>query len=157
MYDDYKHLLGRTYTSGDQDCYGLVRAYYKDLYGVDLTNIARPTRFWDDPTMNILSETLYTDGWEDIQINTRSLVVGDVLIFSLVSGMANHVGVYVGNGLFIHHIFERFSIEESVSPKWMTRCLGIVRHPEVKKINASRIKPMDALELRQKLFGAKDA
>lgn len=154
MYNDYKHLIGLPYISGKQDCYGLVRTYCKDVYNLDLTNFARPDRFWDDPRMNILSDLLHVDGWEDISVSLRNLVTGDVLVFSIITGRANHLGIYVGNGLFIHHGYGRFSSEESIGQKWMSRCLGIVRHPAVKKINQSKVTTTDALELRRKLFGA---
>jgi cell wall-associated NlpC family hydrolase len=71
--------------------------------------------------------------------NTRDLRVGDGLIFSLVHGKANHTGVYVGNGMFIHHVYKRFSSEEALVDKWKSRLLSIVRHPEVHKKNSIAI------------------
>ena len=73
------------------------------------------------------------DGWEQLGLNTRQLKIGDGLVFSLISGRPNHVGMYVGNGMFIHHVWHQFSCEEALMEKWKSRLLMIVRHPEVEK------------------------
>lgn len=147
-YDEYKHLVGRMYISGYQDCYGLARCYYKDVFQMELTNFARPTEWWLEPGLNLLTDNLFLDGWEDVGTNLRNLRVGDGLLFTLISGRANHVGVYVGNGHFIHHIFGRLSAEEPLVHKWMSRCLMVVRHKTVTKLLAERGKSIELKELR---------
>lgn len=130
-YDTYAHLLGLPYQSGNQDCYGLARRYYKERYDLTLLNFARPEQWWSEPNMDILTQFLDTDGWTQVGCNSRLLRPGDGLIFSLVHDKANHVGVYVGNGMFIHHLWNNFSREEAVTPKWTNRLLHVVRHKEV--------------------------
>lgn len=129
--DSYKHLLGIPYKSGCDDCYGLARRYYMDVYGVKILNAARPEGWWNDPDMDLINQFVSLDKWEKIGVNTRSVKVGDGLVFSLINGRANHVGVYVGNGMFIHHVLGRLSCEEALMGKWTSRLLMIIRHPEV--------------------------
>lgn len=130
-YADYKHLLGLGYSAGDQDCYGLCVRYYKDAYGVTLTDFARPELWWKDPKMNLIADFMFHDKWKQISANPRLLKPGDLMVFSLITGRANHCGIYVGNGMFIHHIMNRLSAEGPLTSKWTSRMLDIVRHPGV--------------------------
>jgi cell wall-associated NlpC family hydrolase len=129
----YKHLLGRPYVSGRDDCYGLARNYYRDLYGIEIIDAARPEGWWNETDINLIDDFMEMDGWEQLGTNTRALKVGDGLIFSLINGKANHVGIYVGNGTFIHHVWRRYSSEDALIDRWKARLLMIVRHPEVAK------------------------
>lgn len=132
MYDEYKHLLGRRYLAGQDDCYGLAMNYYRDVYGFQLTDFARPDGWWNEPDFDLISDMIHVDKWGLKSLNPRSLKTGDGLVFSLLqAGRANHVGVYVGNGLFIHHVFGRISVEEALLPKWTSRLLMVLEHEEV--------------------------
>lgn len=135
-YQTYKHLLGIPYKAGVQDCYGLAIRYYHDVFGVQIVNAARPEGWWDEPSMDLINQFISHDGWENIGVNTRNLKIGDGLVFSLINGKANHVGCYVGNGMFIHHVFGRFSCEDPLVDKWRNRLLMIIRHPEVSILGA---------------------
>lgn len=138
MYEDYKHLLGRRYVNGKQDCYGLAQAYFKDTHNIDLVNFARPTRFWEVEGYDLIHDLLPPETWKSVGLNTKNLQVGDGLIFALHSKYANHLGVYVGNGLFIHHQYGRLSKEENLSGAWTSRLLLVVRHKEL-KINPPKV------------------
>ncbi len=131
MYTTYQHLLGLPYTSGEQDCYGLARRYYKDVFDLDLLDIARPDLWWEHEGFNLITDFVEADSWESVGVNLRNLKVGDGLLFAFACSKINHVAVYVGNGLFIHHVYKQFSCETAVAQKWMSRCLGIVRHKKV--------------------------
>lgn len=144
-FDSYKHLLGRPYVSGRNDCYGLARDYYRDLFAIQIVDAARPEGWWNEPDISLIDDFMESDGWEQIGTNTRNLKVGDGLVFSLINGKANHVGVYVGNGAFIHHVWRRFSNEEALLDKWKSRLLMILRHPEVATIGAG-MTPKTSLE-----------
>lgn len=149
MYDSYKHLIGRAYTSGDKDCYGLARDYYKDVFDLTITNVARPEEWWNDGRLDLINDLFDVDGWENIGCNLRNLKVGDALVFSLISGRANHVGVYVGNGMFIHHVYQRMSCEESLAQKWRSRCLMVVRHTKVTEAQDKNMAVIGLEELRK--------
>ncbi len=147
LHQTYKHLLGIPYRSGVQDCYGLVRRYFKEFYQLDLANFARPDGWWNDPSIDLINESLHADGWQNIGINLRSMRIGDALVFSLINGRANHVGIYVGNGMFIHHVYNRFSSEDALMDKWTSRLLMIVRHPKVSPLNTKEETKTDFMSL----------
>lgn len=131
-YDEYKHLLGRRYLAGKDDCYGLAVNLYRDVYGLPLTDFARPDGWWNEPDFDLISDMVDVDRWRLKPINPRGLKPGDGLVFSVLrSGRANHVGVYVGNSMFIHHLFGSISCEEALLPKWTSRLLMVLEHPEV--------------------------
>lgn len=146
-YQSYKHLLGIPYKSGVQDCYGLARRYYHDVFGVQIVNAARPDGWWADPEIDLINQFISHDGWENIGMNTRVLKPGDGLVFSLVNGKANHVGCYVGNGLFIHHVFGRFSCEDPLLDKWRNRLLMIIRHPVVSSLGSDMEPKTDLMSI----------
>lgn len=153
--DSYKHLLGLSYKSGQHDCYGLALRYYKEIYNVTLVNAARPENWWHEPDMDLINEFADLDGWEKIGINIRALKIGDGLVFSLITGRANHVGIYVGNGMFIHHVLNRFSTEDPLTDKWKSKLLMIIRHPEVAKIQEMSKPPGNHFPNTAEVFNAR--
>lgn len=131
-YAKYKSLLGRPYIDGRFDCYGLARDYCKLVWDIELSNFARPERWWDHKEFDLINEFLSQDGWQQRGTNLRALQIGDGLVFAVGGGKANHVGIYVGNGQFIHHFYKHFSKEEALLDKWTSRLLVVVRHPGIK-------------------------
>jgi cell wall-associated NlpC family hydrolase len=145
--DAYKHMLGIPYSSGKDDCYGLARRYYKEVYDVDIVDAARPDGWWNEEDMDLINQFITHDGWQNLGTNTRNLKLGDGLVFSLINGKANHVGCYVGNGMFIHHIYGRFSTEDALTDKWTSRLLMIIRHPKIHKAAESQKPKTDLMNL----------
>ena len=80
-------FLGKPYVYGAAgpnsfDCSGLTQYVYSKI-GVDL------------------SRTTYTQVGEGTKVNRRDLKPGDLVFFN-TEGSTSHVGIYVGNGEFIH-------------------------------------------------------
>lgn len=118
--------------AGKNDCYGLARNFYREFYNLELTDFARPEGFWNPPAIDIISEMLHVDGWREKAINPRMLKEGDALVFSLLqTGMPNHIGVYLGNSMFMHHVQDRLSVDEALLPKWTNRLLMVLEHQVV--------------------------
>ena len=77
-----------------------------------------------------------------------SLRKGDGLLFSILgSRNLNHVGVYVGSGYFIHHLYNGMSKCESLDARWFNRISLVVRHPDITRINDNRIGTVSLLDL----------
>lgn len=81
------NLIGKPYVYGaagpnEFDCSGFTQYVYKTMG----RNISRTT---------------YTQVKEGVEVNKRDLKPGDLVFFN-TSGYMSHVGIYVGNGLFIH-------------------------------------------------------
>lgn len=139
-YDRYKHLLGVPYDDGDRDCYGLCRRFYMDNYDIVLPNYARSSSFFAEG-VDLVSVFLCEEDFKVVDCATSSLEVGDGLLLCVPGrhwpeGHINHLGVYVGNGTFIHHLFNKPSSEDYIDVAWSRRIMGVVRHPEIAEKNA---------------------
>lgn len=80
-------LIGRPYVYGatgpnEFDCSGLTQYVYKS-------------------TGKNISRTTYTQVKEGIEVKRNNLMPGDLVFFNTTGNMS-HVGIYVGNGSFIH-------------------------------------------------------
>lgn len=143
LYDRYKSLLGLSYVEGDQDCYGLLRAYYKKNYDLELENYARPGDFARSG-VDLIMDYFKDEGFELIETNLNSLQLGDGIMFTINgSPLCNHVGVYVGNFMILHHLFNGLSREDAFTTKWKARVTSVVRHPEVTKRNESELQQVN--------------
>lgn len=90
LWDHAQNFLGTPYRLGGadrsgMDCSGLVMRLYRDVYGIKLP-----------PS----THELYRKGHA---VSLRALEVGDLVFFRETKGTnPSHVGVYLGDGLFIH-------------------------------------------------------
>ncbi|WCD44162.1 hypothetical protein Lumi_023 [Xylophilus phage Lumi] len=145
-YEEYKDLLGRKYVAGENDCYGLVKDYYKKIFDLELTDYARPEGFADFG-IDLIVDNLLDEGFQMVDVPTPNLMRGDGLLFRVNgSTLTNHVGVYVGNGYFIHHLWNGLSNEEAMTTKWRGRVSSVVRHPDVytkARVPTERLSIMD--------------
>ncbi len=66
------------------DCSGLVKRVFGKAYGAQLSGSSR----------DLLRNSQ--------KISRRELMEGDLLFFKLESNQVNHVGIYLGNGKFVH-------------------------------------------------------
>jgi cell wall-associated NlpC family hydrolase len=124
------------YVTGRNDCYGLVRKWLRDKYDMKLTNYARPLG-WDDDGFNLLSDFFNREGFFIVNVPFNRLEIGDLLLMRLAnrSGHANHIGVFVGNGYMLHHMFGRKSVADSLTNRWTSRVIDVIRHPDVTEAN----------------------
>lgn len=134
MYADYKHLLNLPYVEGFQDCYETARRYYCSRYDLILRPYARPTD-WHTNGMNVIVDNFLAEGFEIADVGKNQLQIGDGLLFRIRSEVVNHIGVYVGNNFFLHHLYKRSSEESALQSMWFRKLVYIVRHPEVTELN----------------------
>lgn len=126
--------LGRRYLDGRHDCYGLVRDFYRREYGLILRNYARPVGF-DHSGLLLLTDNFRREGFEIVNTPIALLETGDGLLMMLASRQVNHVGVYIGEKKFLHHLYQRPSSVETLDPRWQQRLSLVVRHPDVTEQN----------------------
>ena len=140
-FDRYKHLLNLPYDDGDADCYGLVRRFYADNYGIELPNYARSSSFFSDG-IDLVTPFIQEEDFKVVDCAPSRLEVGDGLLLCVPGrqwpeGMINHIAVFVGNGTFLHHLYLKPSCEDYMSPSWSRRIMGVLRHPEIAEKNAA--------------------
>lgn len=99
-------LRGREYIFGKQDCYTLVKDYYKRELGIELPDFERKDKFWER------GENLYTDnfskaGFEEVPAPTQK---GDLILMAIRSDIVNHAGIWLGDmDAMLHHPYEHLS------------------------------------------------
>ena len=94
-------LLDRTFCHGVTDCYALVRDYYDQVFNIQLPEMPREWKWWDD-NPNFMPEGLEKTGFFRIKDDPRP---GDIWLASIGvrTGAITHCGVLLENELTHHH------------------------------------------------------
>ena len=115
-------LLGREWTWGVQDCWTLVRDWYAEQ-GTILPDWQRPARASEFEAAPMFEGLWQEAGFE--QINPADLEEGDAVLMAIGNARLNHVGVYVGDQMLLHHLRGRLSSRDLYGG-WLQNCTGWV-------------------------------
>lgn len=101
-------LVGRGFRHGVTDCYDLIRDWYRIERGVTLPQYPRDWEWWHK------DQDLYRQFFENAGfIEVDEPQEGDVFLAQIRSKVPNHGGVYLGNGLALHHLSARLPCDPS--------------------------------------------
>lgn len=117
-------LENRTYIPNVSDCFTIARDYFWQARKVDIGSHPRPAE-WQEWNPHYILQTYAKIGFEEV----KELQEGDVILFSVGSRNVNHIGIYVGEGNFIHHLYNRKSSID-ILDKWKRQ---IVKYLRLKK------------------------
>lgn len=127
----YNKYIGIPYISKGRDaegldCWGLVRLVYKEQYNIDLPSLSEEYAA-DDSERHQELISLYKEGWDKQEAPTE----GDVVVFRVL-GSESHVGIYIGNGLFMHarEGVNTVVAEAITSITWAKRIRGYFKYTE---------------------------
>lgn len=93
-------LIGRGFRHGVSDCYSLVQDFYKDVHDIEIMDVPRSWEWWAN------DESLYEDLFRKAgftTIDASEILPGDSFLATIRSKTPNHAGVYLGDGLILHH------------------------------------------------------
>ena len=120
-------LLNREYSFGSADCYSILRDYYKIEYGLDLPDFQRSAdydfRGEDKFVMHMEEAGFYEVPQEELRKDDAVLMLCGASNVSI-----NHVGIYLGDGLILHHCVDRLSKIDNYSIYWRRNTVKIARH-----------------------------
>lgn len=97
----------RPFVYGIYDCYSLVRDFYSVKLNIKLPSVHSDYEWWEK------GESLFEDlfekfGFTPVEKN-NNYVEGDVFMWAMHSHIVNHIGVYIGDELILHHLNGRLS------------------------------------------------
>jgi proteasome lid subunit RPN8/RPN11 len=120
-------LVGRQFAHGVLDCYTLIRDFYKRELGVELADHDREDGWWDK------GQSLYMDlheqtGFVEAQGEPKR---GDMIVMAIRSKVPNHGAVYLGDGLMLHHLYNRLSSREIYGGYWLEKTCRVFRHKDM--------------------------
>ncbi len=91
-------LKGRPFIYGVLDCYTLFQDYYREKLGVELPDIFRDED-WIKRGENLYLDNLEKNGF----MKVNDLRQHDAVVMQLDAKVPNHIAVYLGDGMILHH------------------------------------------------------
>lgn len=126
-------LVGRPFIWGINDCYSLVRDWHR-LQGLMMPDYPREIGFWqntkDHPAVAMYEDLFESAGFKRVIRADGNPLPGDCFITKMYSTVRNHAGVYIGNGLILHHTMEGLS-KRSPAAMWKSHLEFLVRHRDL--------------------------
>lgn len=128
-------LIGRGFRHGVTDCYSLIRDFYRAIHDIHLPEYPRNWEWW------LNDNALYLNGFESAgfhSISIDEILPGDVFLATVghKTQSPNHGGIYLGDGLILHHTAERIPYApfrlSVVDPavRWMSYVTKVLRHED---------------------------
>jgi len=115
-------LIGRQWVWSITDCWTLVRDWYKEEWDLELKDWERPLN-----PLEFVQAPMFDDCWAEAGFRElradEELQVGDAVLMSIADRGLNHVGVYIGNQMILHHLRGRLSSRDLYG-EWLLQCTG---------------------------------
>lgn len=119
-------LIGRPFVHGVLDCFALARDYYA-TQGIAVLDFDRRPDWWDKGDDLLRPESFSKAGF--VIVLDGSLKANDGIIMQNGhTAVPNHVGVYLGDGVMLHHPGGRLSCRVPYGGYWEKVTRYIVRH-----------------------------
>jgi len=131
----YEHLLGIPFNWDTDNCYTLLRRFYADNFGIELTDYACPTD-WFETNMDLYAKLASTEGFSIVHDHPRDWRPGDVILMAIpgegkVSSTGNHVAIVLDNGNILHHLVGQLSTVTRYGGLFRNTTVGVYRHKDV--------------------------
>jgi len=121
-------LVGRPFHHGVLDCWTLCRDWYAREWGLVLPDPVRHDNWWDDGCSDLYTENLAAAGFAPVAAG--DIQCGDLILMQIRSRnlVPNHAGIYLGDGLMLHHMYGRLSSRDVYGGYWLENTRLVARH-----------------------------
>lgn len=120
---DYKSLIGKQWEYGRNDCYSLLREYYKKL-GIELPDFERPENLGMTDSLFLR----YAKSLNFVPVDFEDRKPNDVLLMRLATRTPMHAAVYLGNDKILHQRADSVSTVEPLRGYYRKRIAAVFRH-----------------------------
>jgi cell wall-associated NlpC family hydrolase len=131
IYPESRQLTGRDFVYGADDCWAIVSDWYAQEKGVHFPWFHRPPDgWWKTPGLSPYVYAAMAYGFDLPTLEERGyqdLRVGDVLLMKVLGYRENHVAVYVGGGMILHHMYGQLSRVELLDGRYQRFTTNIAR------------------------------
>ena len=117
--------VGREFSHGIVDCYSLVRDFYKREFGLQLNDYNRRDQWWEK------GENMYLDNFSKegfLSVDLSNVSYGDLFLMQLESPVPNHAGIYLDNGIVLHHVQGRLSSRDVYGGYYQKVTAKVLKH-----------------------------
>ena len=113
-------IMNRTFCHGVTDCCTLINDWGKINNRWIWEEVPRDWEWWLQEGVDLYQQNFARVGFiildaDDVKKNGPE--VGDVFLAAIHSNKLNHGGVYLGNGLGLHHLTSKFPVDATRVPK----------------------------------------
>lgn len=122
---------GKPFVHGSDDCYGLVREFYKNEFNIELTNYARANNWWNEG-QNLYMDNFKKEGFYLVD-ELEEPQYGDLYLIALGCSVASHAAIYVGENKVLQHVQDHLSSIDRYMGVFKNCTLARIRHKDVVK------------------------
>lgn len=114
--------LGKKFKSGEQDCYTLGQEYFKEEFGIILPDFSRDLRSF------LNNNNLFINNFKSLGFyKVSNIKKHDVILFQIVANIPDHIGIYIGDQYFIHHLVHNPSRKELYNGYYIDKTVMLLR------------------------------
>lgn len=96
-------LTGRPFVYGVLDCLTLLQDYFMERHGIKIGDIGYGPKWYR--TQDLYQQNLPKQGF----VQVAELQPDDLILMNTADGFPNHIAIYVGDGMMLHHPVDHLS------------------------------------------------
>lgn len=128
----YQHLLGLEFDIERQNCWTIVRQFYRANWDIQLPDYPCPTDWWAKG-LDLYASLAAQTGFDIIHDHPRDWKAGDVIVMAIQSSTGNHAAVVLDNGNILHHLVGQRSVVTSYGGLFRNSTVGVYRYRDLPK------------------------
>lgn len=117
--------LERPYVQGVFDCYSLVRDWYRRELGIHLRYYPAVEMDGSQGSRKFV-ERIETEGF--VVIHDVEPQIGDLFLIQTTSDVPEHIAIYIGDDMILHHCHDRLSRRDMYFGYWKKHTVFHLRH-----------------------------